>query len=365
VRLVRVAVAGAGLAGLATAAALRRAGHEVAVFEQAGTLRSGGLAINLWSNATSLLPALGLPAGQIPGQPFSRMLMRGGGRAVTSMALPARGLPHVTVERAELLTALAGLLPDRAISYGTRIGDVSALAGEHDLVVVADGASSSLRPAVTGPAGRRWTWTIWQATVAAELPQVPADAGASVVRTGLFGGVWRLPGERITWFVAQPERPPGDGGALLAELREDEDPVLRTLARATAPERWTEWRTADLWPSRTWHRGNVVLVGDAAHAMLPTLGQGACQSIEDTAALAGAVAAEGGLDQALRRYAAIRVPRVRRILALARVGALSMRSSPASRAMPATMAARLMARSGGPALRRITRPRPPTGAAPG
>ncbi len=179
----------------------------------------------------------------------------------------------------------------------------------------------------------------------------------------------RLPGERITWFVAQPERPPGDGGALLAELRVDQDPVLRTLARATPTERWTEWRAADLWPSRTWHRGNVVLVGDAAHAMLPTLGQGACQSIEDAAALADAlaetIAAGDGLDQALRRYSAVRVPRVRRIVALARVGALSMRSSPASRAMPATMAARLMARSGGPALRRITRPRPPTGAARG
>jgi salicylate hydroxylase len=47
---------GAGLAGLATAAAFRRAGHEVAVFEQAGELRASGLAINLWSNATSLLP---------------------------------------------------------------------------------------------------------------------------------------------------------------------------------------------------------------------------------------------------------------------------------------------------------------------
>jgi 2-polyprenyl-6-methoxyphenol hydroxylase-like FAD-dependent oxidoreductase len=351
-----VAVVGAGLAGLATAAALRRAGHEVAVFEQADELRAGGLAINLWSNATSLLPALGLPAGQIPGQPFSRMLMRAGGRDVASMALPARGLPHVNVERAELLTALAGLLPDGAISYGTRCGDVSALAAGHDLVVVADGANSSLRPVVTGPVRRRWTWTIWQATVAAELPEVPGDAGASVVRTGFFGGVWRLPGGRTSWFAAEPERQPGDGGALLAELCDDEDPALRTLARATAPECWTEWRAADLWPSRSWHRGRVVLVGDAAHAMLPTLGQGACQSIEDAAALAAAVAAEDRLDHALRRYAAARVPRVRRIVALARVAALSMRPSPASRAMPGTMAARMMARSGGLVLREVTRP---------
>jgi 2-polyprenyl-6-methoxyphenol hydroxylase-like FAD-dependent oxidoreductase len=356
----RVAIVGAGLAGLAAAAGFHRAGHEVRVLEQADALRAGGLAINLWSNATSLLPALGLPAAQIPGQPFSRMLMRAGGRDVATMALSASGLPHVTVERAELLTALAGLLPDGAISYGTRCGEVAGLAAEHDLVVVADGAGSSLRQLVTGPVRRRWTWTIWQATVAAEspgLPGLPADVGASVVRPGFFSGVWWLPDGRITWFAAQPGCPPGQGDALLAGLRHDDDPVLRTLARATRPGQWTEWRSADLWPSRTWHRGNVVLAGDAAHAMLPTLGQGACQSIEDAAALAAAVAAEDRLDQALRRYAAVRVPRVRLIVAMARLASLNMRSTPASRALPDAMTVRLMARSGGSVLRRVSRPR--------
>jgi 2-polyprenyl-6-methoxyphenol hydroxylase-like FAD-dependent oxidoreductase len=104
------------------------------------------------------------------------------------------------------------------------------------------------------------------------------------------------------------------------------------------------------------HRGNVVLAGDAAHAMLPTIGQGACQSLEDAAALAAAVAAEDTLDRALQRYEAVRVPRVRRIVALARAGAVSRRPSAASCAMPPAAAARMMALSGGPVLRRITRP---------
>jgi 2-polyprenyl-6-methoxyphenol hydroxylase-like FAD-dependent oxidoreductase len=111
-----------------------------------------------------------------------------------------------------------------------------------------------------------------------------------------------------------------------------------------------------MWPSRTLHRANVVLAGDAAHPMLPTLGQGACQCLEDAAVLATAVAAEDDLDRALCRYAAARVPRVRRIVAMARAGAVSRRSNAASRAMPASVAARLTALSGGPALRRITRP---------
>jgi len=90
--------------------------------------------------------------------------------------------------------------------------------------------------------------------------------------------------------------------------------------------------------------------------MLPTLGQGACQCLEDAAVLAAAVAKEATLDQALRRYAAARVPRVRRIVALTRLGALSRRSNPVSRAIPPATAVRMAARSGGRMLRQVTRP---------
>jgi len=352
----RIAIVGAGLAGLATAAAFTRAGHDVTVFEQADGLRASGLAINLWSNATSLLPAFGIAADRIPGEPFSRMVWRASGREVTSMELPARGLPHVNVERAALLGALAAALPADAISYGARCADVVALARGHDLVVVADGANSALRAAVIRSPRRQWTWTVWQASVTAELPEVPAGAGVSVLRAGLFVGVWRLGSGRITWFAEQPDRRPGDGARLLKDLQADADPVIRTLVQATSEQEWTELHARDMWPSRTLHRANVVLVGDAAHPMLPTLGQGACQCLEDAAVLVTAVAAEDDLDRALRRYAAARVPRVRRIVAMARAGAVSRRSNAVSRALPATVAARLTALSGGPALRRITRP---------
>ena len=351
-----VAIVGAGLAGLATGAALSRAGHEVTVFEQADGLRASGLAINLWSNATTLLPTFGIPADRIPGEPFSRMLMRASGREVAAMDLPAAGLPHLNVERAELLSALADALPAGAIRYGARCADVRALADEYHLVVVADGANSVLRSAVTDRLRKRWTWTVWQACVTADIPEIPVGAGASVVRPGFFSGIWRLPGRRVTWFVEQPGREPGEGMRLLRELADDEDPVVQRLAQATSAEQWTEWRAEDVWPGRTLHRGNVVLAGDAAHAMLPTLGQGACQSLEDAAALATALATEDSLDHALRRYDAARIPRVRRIVALARIAAASRRPNAVSRAMPNVLAARLMAVSGGPMLRRISRP---------
>jgi 2-polyprenyl-6-methoxyphenol hydroxylase-like FAD-dependent oxidoreductase len=214
----RAAIVGAGLTGLATAAAFSRNGHQVRVFEQAPGLRASGLAINLWSNATSLLPGFGIPAHRVPGEPFSRMLLRASGREVAAMELPAEGLPHVNVERAELLTALAAVLPPDAVTYGARCADppaLAALAGEHDLVVVADGANSALRTAVARPPRKRWTWTVWQACVTAEVPEVPPGTGASVFRPGLFCGIWRLPEGRVTWFAEQPGRSPADGARLL------------------------------------------------------------------------------------------------------------------------------------------------------
>src|SRR5262249_17513904 len=134
---VRIAVAGAGLAGLAAAAGFTRRGHDVIVYEQADSLRVSGLAFNLAPNATSLLSGLGVPADRLPGEPYSRLVLRGGGREVATVRLPAWGQPHVTAERADVLTALADTLPPGTIQYGRRCTDAQALASSHDLVVVA------------------------------------------------------------------------------------------------------------------------------------------------------------------------------------------------------------------------------------
>jgi 2-polyprenyl-6-methoxyphenol hydroxylase-like FAD-dependent oxidoreductase len=186
----RVAIAGAGLAGLAAAAALSRAGHEIRVLEQADGLRASGLAINLWSNATTLLPGFGIPSDHLPGEPFSRMLMRTAGRDAACVELPPAGRPHVTVERAELLSALADVLPAGTVRYGARCDDVSDLAAGHDLVVVADGVHSTLRAAVADPPRRRWQWTVWQASAEADLPEVPPGACSAVVRPGFYSGIF-------------------------------------------------------------------------------------------------------------------------------------------------------------------------------
>jgi 2-polyprenyl-6-methoxyphenol hydroxylase-like FAD-dependent oxidoreductase len=354
----KVAVVGAGLAGLASAAALGRLGHEVEVFERSEALRASGLALNFWSNATSLLPGFGVTACDRLGEPVTRMTIRAEGRDVASMDLPTTGSPHINVDRAPLLEALARTLPDSAVAYGVRCDDVSVLAATHDLVVIADGVHSTLRSYVSQPPGKRWVWPIWQACVEAELPEIPPGVGAVIVRAGMFAGIWRLPGGRLGWFVEEPARAPGTGGKLLNALRVDKDPLLRTLASATSPDRLVEWLAQDGWPGKRLYRDNVVLVGDAAHAMLPTLGQGACQAIEDAAELARSIATETTVARALQHYQRRRLRRVKIIVSLARAGAVSRRSSMISRAIPEAEAARLLALTAGPIMRRLTKPNP-------
>ena len=319
-------------------------------------MRASGLALNFWSNATSLLPGFGVQ-GDL-GEPVGRMTIRAKGRDVASMALPAKGLPHVNVDRAPLLEALAQTLPADAVRYGVKCTDAAGLASDHDLVVVADGVYSTLRPYVADQPRKRWLWPIWQACVAAELPEVPPGVGAAVVRAGMFAGIWRLPGGRLGWFVEQPSREPGTGAELLAALRDDRDPLLRAVASATRPDQLVEWLAQDTWPGKRLYRNNVVLVGDAAHAMLPTLGQGACQSLEDAAELTYSISTEVNVADALRRYQARRLRRVKVIVALARVGAVTRRSSLMSRAVPETLAARMMALGSGPIMRQLTKPNP-------
>jgi hypothetical protein len=132
--------------------------------------------------------------------------------------------------------------------------------------------------------------------------------------------------------------------------------VLRAVGAATRSDQLVEWLAQDGWPGKRLHRDNVLLVGDAAHAMLPTLGQGACQALEDAAELARCIATMPTIKDALRFYQRRRLWRGKLIVGLARVGAVSRRSTIISRAIPEVAAARLLAVGASPIMRQLTKP---------
>ena len=319
----RVAVVGAGVGGLTVAAALQGRGVDVTVFEQASELREQGTGLTLWTNAVAALREMGLaqPLNGIA-EPVERMVFLSSSGECLNEAQLERGTgrlsePTVNVHRGELLRVLAGLLDEDAIVFGARYAgfeqDGSGITvrfadgTEHraDLLVAADGAGSQVRRAIHGEEDRRRgrRWSGWQGVAPSRPAGLPVRAVCAVLSGRAVAGLYPLADGRVHWFL-DDHAPRGTKtvGTLLARLG-NWPPVVREAIAATTPESVSYNEVRDRRPLRgRWGVGRVTLLGDAAHPMLPTLGQGACQAIEDAATLVRCLGAEAGVEAALRDY---------------------------------------------------------------
>lgn len=325
----RLVVVGAGIAGLAAAAALQRRGLHVTVFEER-TDTSSGAGISIWPNALAALDEIGLgDAVRAAGGRVSAGAVRW--RSGTWLRRPqpdrivrALGEPLVVLQRA----ALTGILRD-ALSPGTlrvgvrvtavddgddgvrlRLSDGSTL--EADAVVGADGTRSLLAHQLNGALSHSYAgYTAWRGVADCSID--PELAGETM-GPGLEVGHVPMGPSHTYWFVT--ERAPEGAAAAegeLAYLRRRystwAQPIPEILER-TDPSVVLRHDLYDRTPAKTWARGRIVLVGDAAHAMRPHLGQGGCQALEDAAILASLADGAADLAAAFFRFAGFRRPRV-------------------------------------------------------
>jgi 2-polyprenyl-6-methoxyphenol hydroxylase-like FAD-dependent oxidoreductase len=345
-----IAIAGGGIAGLAGAIALARAGRRVVVFEQADGFAEVGAGVQVGPNGVRALQALGAWEALRPRtvEP-RRIVVRDGlsGATLNEIALgdgfaERYGAPYRVAHRGDVLAALVAtararpeieLRPGVAVTGfdagnggATTVHLVPGGACKAEALIGADGLHSAVRGRLLGAsppdhAGH----VLYRALVAIET--VPDDTDTDCV------ALWLYPGSHVVHY-------PVSGGASMnivvaGESRDDANgwgapaapsDVLACLPEAVpalaallqAPHAWRQWPAADRPAAARWGKGLVTLLGDAAHPALPYLAQGAVMALEDASVLGHCVATEPTLAGAFRVYERQRGPRVARLARLSR-----------------------------------------------
>jgi salicylate hydroxylase len=344
----KVLVAGGGIGGITCVLALRQHGIECQLFEQAPAFGQVGAGLQVSSNAARVLLKLGL------GEALKRVATYPQGRDYrawdngdrlyyTPLGRRAEahfGSPYYAAHRADLLDVLLSGLGEHGFRLGSRVERVDQDAGSvtvtladgstasGDILIGADGIHSTVRAQLFGKELPRYTGNVaWRGLVPAERV-AHLDLGHVV-------GVWMGPNRSIVQYYvsagrtfnwigisrsAEPARESwlaeGKVEDALAEY-EGWHSTIRTIIGATP--KVLRQALYDREPLPDWQAGRIVLLGDAAHPMMPFYAQGAAQSIEDAYVLAGCIAAAQQAPlEALARYVKLRQPRTAWMQGLAR-----------------------------------------------
>jgi 2-polyprenyl-6-methoxyphenol hydroxylase-like FAD-dependent oxidoreductase len=365
---VHALVVGGGIAGTTTAIALAKAGIDATVHEAHDRDSEGvGGWLTLASNGIDALATLGLGAEVTAhGHPTRTMrLSNHTGRVLAEFPMaPERpdGLKVHTVRRCDLHRVLRAAATARAIPvrFGKRLVDATPRPGggviarfadgdhvEADLLVGADGLRSAVRTIIDPAApAARYTGLLntgGYATGATLPPRFRADPGVIEFCFGrnCFLGYTLAPDSSIWWF-ANPAARQKLGRAELAAISEDDwrrrlhalfagdELPAATLVDGSA-HIFAGWNTYDFPTVRTWHRDDMIIVGDAAHAASPASGQGASMAIEDAVTLARCLRDSTSVPAAFAGYESLRRARVEKVVEQGRRNGTGKTAGPIAR----------------------------------
>ena len=337
-------IIGAGIGGLTTAIALKRAGYQIEVYDRVKELRPVGAGISLWSNGVKVMNWLGLgdEIHKIGGEMNRMTYLNKENELLNDIDLlpliDQVGQRPYPVSRSELQSMLLEQLGKEYVKLETKcIGakeegnqvtaifeDGSTATG--DVLIAADGVRSVLRNYVTQqkPEPRYADYVNWNGLVDASPELADKHSWVIYVGDGKRASMMPVGGDRFYYFFGVPMEKgtvvePQDRRDELAKLFQGWPEPVQNLIQQLNPLETNRLEIHDLDPLEKLARGRVVLVGDAGHATTPTLGQGGCQAMEDAEILCRyLVTTNISVEDALQRYESARKERTARLVLKAR-----------------------------------------------
>ena len=335
----RIAIVGGGLAGLAAANALKTFGLQAEVFETAPALGEIGAAVNASPQAVKALRAIGVgehvaAVGHLSRGIYTRNMQTGEFLEFNDRLKAGEkyGAPYYTFHRADLLDALASPLDHSAIHLGHRLTGVEersdhvmlAFANgakvEAEFVIAADGVRSVVRQVLYGADNPTYTGQmVWRSLL--KSSDVPAEVMEPMGHTQWVGPgchfiAYYIRQGKLINIVTQEDTDKwveegwstrGDPDEMRRSFPNPEPRFAKLLSLITECSKWGLF-TRPL--TSNWGRGRIQLIGDAAHAMVPNAGQGACQAFEDAYILGRWLEASRDPVEAFANFRRVRIPRV-------------------------------------------------------
>lgn len=329
----RIAIIGAGIGGLTTALALQQKGVAPEVYEGARELKPAGAGIVLANNAMQIYDELGLRL-QIEGagQKISQMVIADSQlKALYKMDLrpfeEKYGVYNVAVHRADLQNILLKAVnPDR-VHCGKKLVNLrrreedwildfeDGSSARCDWLIGADGIRSTVRDTTIRRGKIRGAGQVcWRGVCRVKANSQDSCEAVEAWGRGLRFGVVEIGEESVYWFAVASEGIWKRKSGKWQDLFGDFHPEVRDLIERTPMQNVRFDYLADLRPLRKWYGDSVCLVGDAAHATTPNMGQGACQAIEDAYCLSRLYDPEKSLTALFETYQNLRSAKTRYIV---------------------------------------------------